>query len=173
MGGREVGGLANQLAAHMRFDQPGAIDRVRRFWDAPAHGDGAGPEGGRPVRGGARRPHQGASGSSAPTRPTACPAPTACAPRCEACPFVVVSDIWPTDTTRYAHVVLPAAGWGERSGTVTNSERRITRQRAFRDAARRGTAGLVGVGPGRPPHGLGRRLRLAQRRPRCSASTPP
>ena len=35
MGGREVGGLANQLAAHMRFDTPGAPDRVRRFWDAP------------------------------------------------------------------------------------------------------------------------------------------
>src|SRR5207302_4889968 len=34
MGGREVGGLANQLAAHMNFT-PSEIDRVRRFWDAP------------------------------------------------------------------------------------------------------------------------------------------
>src|SRR5262249_56056278 len=34
MGGREVGGLANQLAAHMGFT-PGEIDRVRRFWQAP------------------------------------------------------------------------------------------------------------------------------------------
>src|SRR5260370_12008589 len=34
MGGREVGGLANQLAAHMTFAPPG-IDRVRRVWDAP------------------------------------------------------------------------------------------------------------------------------------------
>ena len=34
MGGREVGGLANQLAAHMNFS-PAEIDRVRRFWDAP------------------------------------------------------------------------------------------------------------------------------------------
>jgi assimilatory nitrate reductase catalytic subunit len=47
------------------------------------------------------------------------------------CPFVVVSDIVRTDTTRYAHVLLPATGWGEKSGTVTNSERRISRQRAF------------------------------------------
>src|SRR3954471_6905537 len=41
MGGREVGGLANQLAAHMSFSPP-EIDRVRRFWDAPrmAAGDG-------------------------------------------------------------------------------------------------------------------------------------
>ncbi len=34
MGGREVGGLANQLAAHMNFSPP-EIDRVRRFWNAP------------------------------------------------------------------------------------------------------------------------------------------
>ncbi len=35
MGGREVGGLANQLAAHMDF-APEHVDRVRRFWNAPA-----------------------------------------------------------------------------------------------------------------------------------------
>ena len=34
MGGREVGGLANQLAAHMAFS-PAEIDRVSRFWNAP------------------------------------------------------------------------------------------------------------------------------------------
>ena len=49
-----------------------------------------------------------------------------------ACPFVVVSDVTAnTETARYAHVLLPAAGWGEKDGTVTNSERRISRQRAF------------------------------------------
>ncbi len=49
------------------------------------------------------------------------------------CDFVVVSDCmeW-TDTTRLADVLLPAATWGERDGTVTNSERRISRQRPFR-----------------------------------------
>src|SRR5678815_99386 len=35
MGGREVGGLANQLAAHMAFE-PDDVDRVRRFWNAPS-----------------------------------------------------------------------------------------------------------------------------------------
>ena len=35
MGGREVGGLANQLAAHMGYDAT-SVDRVRRFWQAPA-----------------------------------------------------------------------------------------------------------------------------------------
>jgi assimilatory nitrate reductase catalytic subunit len=49
------------------------------------------------------------------------------------CPFVVVSDVVAsTDTSRYAHVLLPAAAWGEKDGTVTNSERRISRQRPLR-----------------------------------------
>jgi assimilatory nitrate reductase catalytic subunit len=51
----------------------------------------------------------------------------------QACPFVVVSDVMRhTDTTACADVLLPAAAWGEKDGTVTNSERRISRQRAFR-----------------------------------------
>ncbi|TIW76195.1 MAG: hypothetical protein E5V51_29305, partial [Mesorhizobium sp.] len=36
-----------------------------------------------------------------------------------------------TDTVRHAHVRLPATAWGEKDGTVTNSERCISRQRAF------------------------------------------
>ena len=41
------------------------------------------------------------------------------------------SDVTHTDTTRHAHVLLPAAAWAEKNGTVTNSERRISRQRSF------------------------------------------
>jgi assimilatory nitrate reductase catalytic subunit len=52
----------------------------------------------------------------------------------EKCPFVVVSDVIAnTDTTAYADVRLPAAAWGEKDGTVTNSERTISRQRPFMD----------------------------------------
>ena len=48
------------------------------------------------------------------------------------CELVVVSDcIANTDTTACAQVLLPAAAWGEKDGTVTNSERRISRQRTF------------------------------------------
>ena len=48
------------------------------------------------------------------------------------CPFVVVSDVTAaTDTARLADVLLPATAWGEKDGTVTNSERRISRQRSF------------------------------------------
>jgi predicted molibdopterin-dependent oxidoreductase YjgC len=50
----------------------------------------------------------------------------------DACELVVVSDCMRhTDTTRHAHVLLPALTWGEKDGTVTNSERRISRQRRF------------------------------------------
>ncbi|HEX2794794.1 MAG TPA: molybdopterin dinucleotide binding domain-containing protein, partial [Croceicoccus sp.] len=46
--------------------------------------------------------------------------------------FVVVSDCMAdTDTARLAHVRLPATGWGEKNGTVTNSERMVSRQRPF------------------------------------------
>lgn len=52
------------------------------------------------------------------------------------CPFVVVSDVERhTDTTAFANVLLPSASWGEKDGTVTNSERRISRQRAFMPVA--------------------------------------
>jgi assimilatory nitrate reductase catalytic subunit len=48
------------------------------------------------------------------------------------CEFVVVSDVvQENDTLRFAHIKLPALAWGEKEGTVTNSERRISRQRAF------------------------------------------
>ncbi len=49
--------------------------------------------------------------------------------------FVVSENVVSNDTVAAgAHVLLPAQAWGEKSGTVTNSERRISRQRAFLDA---------------------------------------
>ncbi|MCB2226702.1 MAG: formate dehydrogenase subunit alpha [Desulfarculaceae bacterium] len=50
--------------------------------------------------------------------------------RClEQAEFLVVNDIFPNETTRFADVVLPAAAWGEDEGTYTNSERRVSRVR--------------------------------------------
>ena len=43
--------------------------------------------------------------------------------------FLVCNDIFPTETTRFAHVVFPAAAWSEDDGTFTNSERRVNRVR--------------------------------------------
>jgi assimilatory nitrate reductase catalytic subunit len=133
MGGREVGGLANQLAAHLSFDAQGDIDRLRRFWRAPR----------MPMRSGLKAvdSFDAICGGRIQALWILGTNPAASLPRTErvraglaACPLVVVSDCWPTDTTDLADVVLPAAGWGEKDGTVTNSERRISRQRAFRFA---------------------------------------
>ncbi len=47
----------------------------------------------------------------------------------ESAEFIVCHDIFPTETTRFAHVIFPAAAWSENDGTFTNSERRISRVR--------------------------------------------
>ncbi len=131
MGGREVGGLANQLAAHMSFADPQDIDRVRRFWSAPRMATRPGLKAVElfdAVLDGAVKALWILSTNPAVSMPRAGRVRAALG----ACPFVVVSDCWPTDTTCFADIVLPAAAWGEKDGTVTNSERRISRQRAFR-----------------------------------------
>ena len=61
MGGREVGGLANMLAAHMGFS-PAEVDRVRPLLERAAHGRARGPQGGADVRGDRARRDQGAVG---------------------------------------------------------------------------------------------------------------
>jgi assimilatory nitrate reductase catalytic subunit len=133
MGGREVGGLANQLAAHLRFGHPAEHDALRRFWQAPRLAERPGLQAVQlfdAVADGRVKALWIVATNPADSLPRADRVRDALA----ACPFVVVSDCWPTDTTRYAHVVLPAAGWGEKDGTVTSSERRISRQRRFRAA---------------------------------------
>jgi len=45
--------------------------------------------------------------------------------------FLVVADLFLTETARHADIVLPAAGWAEKDGTVTNTERRVQRVRAI------------------------------------------
>jgi assimilatory nitrate reductase catalytic subunit len=130
MGGREVGGLANQLAAHMDFT-PDAIDRVQRFWDAPKVAAEPGLKAVEmfdAIR--ARRIRAVWIMSTNPV--VSMPEADKVRGALKDCDFVVVSDCMRrTDTTECADVLLPAAAWGEKSGTVTNSERRISRQRAF------------------------------------------
>jgi len=131
MGGREVGGLANQLAAHMGFSAS-EIDRVRRFWNAPRMAE---REGFKAVdmfeavaRGDIRALWVMAT-NPAVSLPRA-GAVREAFKRLEL--FVVSENVLSNDTVNAgAHVLLPAAAWGEKDGTVTNSERRISRQRAF------------------------------------------
>ncbi|ADV11779.1 nitrate reductase [Mesorhizobium ciceri] len=131
MGGREVGGMANMLAAHMEIENPDHRDRVQRFWNAPAV---AGKPGLKAVEmfKAVADGHIKALWIMATNPVDSMPDADAVEAAIKACPFVVVSDVLArTDTVRHAHVRLPAAAWGEKDGTVTNSERRVSRQRAF------------------------------------------
>lgn len=133
MGGREVGALANQLAAHMRFDDPVERAALQDFWCAPTLAPNPGLKAVDlfdAVLDGRVKALWIVATNPADSLPRTDRVRAALA----ACPFVVVSDCWHTDTTDFAHVLLPAAGWGEKDGTVTNSERRISRQRPFRQA---------------------------------------
>ena len=130
MGGREVGGLASTLAAHMDF-APENVANVGRFWGSSTVASKPGLKAVdmfRAVRDGRIKALWVMATNPAVSMPDANMVRDALA----TCPFVVVSDvIADTDTTRFAHVKLPAAAWGEKDGTVTNSERRISRQRQF------------------------------------------
>ncbi|MHB1303742.1 MAG: nitrate reductase [Acidiphilium sp.] len=133
MGGREVGGLANQLAAHLAFENPGDHAVLSRFWNAPNLARAPGLKAVdmfEAVHDGSIRAIWIAGTNPAESLPRADRVREAL----ERCPHVVVADCWPNATTERAHVVLPAAGWSEKDGTVTNSERTISRQRAFREA---------------------------------------
>ena len=131
MGGREVGGLANQLAAHMGFTPPD-IDRVRRFWKAPHI---ATHEGLKAVQmfeaiGRGEIKALWVIGTNPAVSLPDADAARAALKKLEL--FVISENVRSNDTVRSgAHVLLPAQAWGEKSGTVTNSERRISRQRAF------------------------------------------
>jgi assimilatory nitrate reductase catalytic subunit len=133
MGGREVGALANQLAAHMDFVAEDR-SRVQRFW-------GSSNLAARPGLKAVDLFRAVGSGQikavwiMATNPVVSVPDGDAVRAALEACPLVVVSDGSLTaETARYATIRLPALLWSERDGTVTNSERRISRQRPFRPA---------------------------------------
>lgn len=128
MGGREVGGLANQLAAHMDY-APETVERVGRFWHTENMASKPGPKA-------VDLFNQIAKGKikalwiMATNPVVSLPQSARVREALDACELVVVSDcVRNTDTNVYADVLLPATGWSEKDGTVTNSERTITRQR--------------------------------------------
>src|SRR4051795_6910717 len=131
MGGREVGGLANQLAAHMGFNVDD-IDRVGRFWQAPRVATREGLK--------AVQLFDAIARGKIKALWVMATNPAVSLPRARQVRealgrldlFVVSDNVAANDTVAAgAHVLLPAAAWGEKDGTVTNSERRISRQRAF------------------------------------------
>ncbi len=135
MGGREVGALANLLAAHLDLDNRTHRQLVADFWHAP-----------QPIASTAGIQACDAADAILDGRIKAiwimATNPVVSLPEADkfrralaACELVIVSDCSvDSDTVKCADIVLPAQGWGEKSGTVTNSERRISRQRTLMPA---------------------------------------
>ncbi len=128
MGGREVGGMAQLLPGYRRVDQPAHRAAVARLWGCP------------PERISARPGLTAVEMFEALARGTLkavwiiCTNPAVSMPDLDLveralryAQLVVVQDSYhPTDTTRFADVLLPAAQWPEKTGVMTNSERRIS-----------------------------------------------
>ncbi len=131
MGGRETGALATMLAGHLRFDVPEEHAALARFWQAPALPTQPGLKATQLFAAlGAGR--IGALWVMATNPAVSLPDGDAVRDAMARAPFLVVSDVTRrSDSAALAHVRLPALAWGEKDGTVTNSERVISRQRAF------------------------------------------
>lgn len=131
MGGREVGGLANMLAAHMDIENAQHRQLVQDYWQSPTI----------PTQSGLKavdlfeQIEQGkikAVWIMATNPMVSMPNRNKIESALAKCEMVVVSDCVATnDTIKMANVVLPATTWSEKNGTVTNSERRISRQRGL------------------------------------------
>ncbi|PIT75390.1 nitrate reductase [Limnohabitans sp. B9-3] len=130
MGGREVGGLANLISAHRDMSKPEHRAEVAALWgidDVPS----------KPGKTAVEMFEAAADGEIkalwiACTNPAQSMPDQATVRRAlERAEFVVVQEAFATaETCDFADLLLPATTWGEKEGTVTNSERRITRVRA-------------------------------------------
>jgi len=129
MGGREVGGLANLLSAHRDLADAGHRAEVAALWGLPDVPATPGKT--------AIEMFQAAADGEIKALFIACTNPAQSLPdqatvrrALERAELVVVQEAFSTTATaRYADWLLPATTWGEKDGTVTNSERRISRVR--------------------------------------------
>ncbi len=127
MGGREVGGMANLLSAHRDLGNEVHRAEVAALWGVPSV----------PAKPGktAVEMFQAAADGEIKALWIACTNPAQSMPdqatvrrALERAEFVVVQEAFLTTATcDYADLLLPATTWGEKTGTVTNSERRISR----------------------------------------------
>lgn len=126
MGGREVGGLANLLAAHRNLANPEHRKEVADFWGVESIREKPGLT--------ATEMFDALKSGKMKAIWIICTNPTVSMPNSrivdealKTAKFVIVQDISNrSDTTKYADLLLPAAGWLEKEGTMTNSERRIS-----------------------------------------------
>ena len=127
MGGREVGGLANLLSAHRDLGNPAHRAEMARFWGVPfvpAKPGKSAVDLFRSLKTGEIKAVWIACTNPAQSLPNQ----AAVREALQAAEYVVLQEAYGnTDTADYADLLLPASGWGEKHGTVTNSERCITR----------------------------------------------
>jgi len=132
MGGREVGALANMLAGHLDWSVPAEVAALSAFWQAPKLASGPGLKAVELFRAAADG-RIGALWVMATNPAVSLPEAATVRAALRRVPCLVVSDCTrESDTLALARIRLPALGWGEKDGTVTNSERVISRQRGFR-----------------------------------------
>ncbi|MDD2882080.1 MAG: molybdopterin-dependent oxidoreductase [Rhodoferax sp.] len=135
MGGREVGGMANLLSGHRDLGNPTHRAEVAALWGLPEVPSRPGKT--------AVEMFQAAADGEIKALWIACTNPAQSMPdqatvrrALQRAEFVVVQEAFATTATcRFADLLLPATTWGEKEGTVTNSERRISRVRAAVPAA--------------------------------------
>jgi ferredoxin-nitrate reductase len=134
MGGREAGGLCHILPGYRIVKNPQHRQEVEQFWGVPA--------GRIPANRGrtAWEMITGLETGDVGLLWIAATNPAVSMPDIERTkaallrsPFTVYQDAYyPTETAAYAHVLLPAAQWSEKTGTMTNSERVVTLCPKFR-----------------------------------------
>ena len=129
MGGREVGGLANLLSGHRDMGNPQHRAEVAALWGIPSVPDKPGKT--------AVEMFQAAADGEIKALWIACTNPAQSMPdqatvrrALQRAELVVVQEAFATPATcDFADLLLPATTWGEKTGTVTNSERRVSRVR--------------------------------------------
>ncbi|MET3493245.1 nitrate reductase [Variovorax boronicumulans] len=129
MGGREVGGLSNLLSAHRDLANPAHRAEVAALWGVPSVPEKPGKS--------AVEMFQAAADGEIRALWIACTNPAQSMPdqatvrrALERAELVVVQEAFSTTATcAFADLLLPATTWGEKDGSVTNSERRISRVR--------------------------------------------
>ncbi|MEH6800158.1 MAG: molybdopterin-dependent oxidoreductase [Halopseudomonas sabulinigri] len=130
MGGRETGSLSNLLPGHREAANAEHRAEVADYWGVdhlPSNVGLSAVELFEGVRSGRIKALWIACTNPAQSMPNQTLIHEALA----ACPFVIVQEaFFTTETCRYADLLLPAASWGEKEGTVTNSERRISHVRS-------------------------------------------
>ncbi|QEL64435.1 assimilatory nitrate reductase [Oryzomicrobium terrae] len=130
MGGREVGGMAHLLPGHREVANPDHRAEIARFWGVPWLSPRPGLKA-IDLFAGLKRGHVKAVWIACTNPAQSLPHQAEVRQALAAAELVVVQEAFAdAETLRYADVILPASTWGEKEGTVTNSERRISRVRA-------------------------------------------